>query len=92
MTCRSCGATIADKAIVCYRCGTPTAIPAAPARPKTTRPRAPWTFVGVVVAAVLVALALIIMFPGDRIGAGAVGGVIVTAAVGVWVFSRWRGR
>ena len=24
MTCRSCGAQIADKAIVCYRCGTPT--------------------------------------------------------------------
>ena len=28
MTCRSCGATIADKAIVCYRCGTATADPA----------------------------------------------------------------
>ena len=27
MTCRSCGADIADKAIVCYRCGTPTAEP-----------------------------------------------------------------
>jgi hypothetical protein len=27
MTCGSCGATIAAKAIVCYRCGTPTAIP-----------------------------------------------------------------
>ena len=24
MTCRSCGTTIADKAIVCYKCGTPT--------------------------------------------------------------------
>lgn len=29
MTCGSCGATIADKAIVCYRCGAPTAAPAA---------------------------------------------------------------
>jgi 4-hydroxybenzoate polyprenyltransferase len=29
MTCRSCGATIAEKAIVCYRCGAPTAEPAA---------------------------------------------------------------
>ena len=28
MTCRSCSATIDDKAIVCYRCGTPTADPA----------------------------------------------------------------
>ena len=25
MKCRSCGLEIADKAIVCYRCGTPTA-------------------------------------------------------------------
>ena len=24
MTCRSCGTTIAEKAIVCYKCGTPT--------------------------------------------------------------------
>jgi hypothetical protein len=28
MVCGGCGATIADKAIVCYRCGTPTAGPA----------------------------------------------------------------
>jgi hypothetical protein len=31
MVCRNCHATIADKAIVCYRCGTPTAAPVAPA-------------------------------------------------------------
>jgi hypothetical protein len=24
MQCRNCGATIADKALICYRCGTPT--------------------------------------------------------------------
>ncbi len=27
MVCSECKATIADKAIVCYRCGAPTAIP-----------------------------------------------------------------
>lgn len=27
MVCTGCGATISDKAIVCYRCGQPTAIP-----------------------------------------------------------------
>jgi hypothetical protein len=34
MLCRSCGTEIADKAIVCFRCGAPTAAPAAtrPAR------------------------------------------------------------
>jgi hypothetical protein len=29
MQCRSCGTRIADKAIVCFRCGTPTMEPAA---------------------------------------------------------------
>lgn len=37
MTCGSCGATIADKAIVCYRCGAPTTAPAAPAAKTATR-------------------------------------------------------
>lgn len=31
MRCQSCGKEIADKAIVCYRCGEPTAIPERPA-------------------------------------------------------------
>jgi hypothetical protein len=37
MKCARCQAEIADKAIVCYRCGTPTAIPAAPERPVQAR-------------------------------------------------------
>jgi hypothetical protein len=32
MTCRQCGTEIAEKAIVCYRCGTPTAEPVAPGK------------------------------------------------------------
>jgi hypothetical protein len=40
VTCRSCGTTIAEKAIVCYKCGTPTAdlaaVPRAPARARST--------------------------------------------------------
>jgi hypothetical protein len=35
MVCRQCGTQIADKAIVCYRCGTPTAEPRA--RPSDRR-------------------------------------------------------
>jgi len=27
MQCRSCGTTIADKAIICFRCGAPTDLP-----------------------------------------------------------------
>ena len=30
MICASCGARIAEKAIICYRCGAPTAAPVAP--------------------------------------------------------------
>jgi hypothetical protein len=32
MQCARCKADIADKAIVCYRCGAPTALPAVPER------------------------------------------------------------
>jgi hypothetical protein len=35
MICRTCGTEIADKAIVCFRCGTPTAEP----QPRTPPPR-----------------------------------------------------
>lgn len=38
MKCRSCSAEIADKAIVCYKCGTPTALPVTP--PGAARPAA----------------------------------------------------
>jgi hypothetical protein len=37
MLCRSCGTEIADKAIVCYRCGAGTADPVR--RPVAVRPR-----------------------------------------------------
>lgn len=37
MTCRHCGTEIADKAIVCYRCGAGTADPVR--RPVAVRPR-----------------------------------------------------
>ncbi len=37
MQCRACGTEIADKALICYRCGQPTASPT-PSQP-ATRPR-----------------------------------------------------
>jgi hypothetical protein len=37
MKCRSCGAEIADKALICYRCGTPTTD--AKYQPAEIRPR-----------------------------------------------------
>jgi len=49
MVCGTCGSTIADKAIVCYRCGAATAIPAAAPKspPLVTRP---WLIIGVMAA------------------------------------------
>ncbi|MFO7303153.1 MAG: hypothetical protein DIU54_012125 [Acidobacteriota bacterium] len=51
MVCGNCGATIADKAIVCYRCGTPTAIPDVPRRTPPPSPARPWLVVVLLVAA-----------------------------------------
>ena len=61
MKCRSCGTEIAEKAIVCFRCGTPTDLPARPARPRP-RPRAPIS-VGVLVLTVAIALGLWLLPP-----------------------------
>ncbi|MCR4374916.1 MAG: hypothetical protein NUW22_08715 [Acidobacteria bacterium] len=56
MTCRSCGTTIAEKAIVCYKCGTPTEdlAPVTRGPAGAARSSVPW----VAVAAVLEVAAL----------------------------------
>ena len=59
MKCRSCGLEIADKAIVCYRCGTPTADP----RPPAPQPRRRPGLLGLVIGAalsVVILLALVL--------------------------------
>ncbi len=65
MTCGTCGATIADKAIVCYRCGAPTAAPVVPAaRPAAARRRSrAGALVVLVVGVLLVAVGM--MLPAD---------------------------
>jgi len=55
MQCRNCGTEIADKAIVCYRCGTATTDPVRKAVPVKPRPN---PLVSFVVAAILVLMAL----------------------------------
>ncbi len=55
MQCRNCGTEIADKAIVCYRCGTATTDPVRRPVPVTPRHRPLFAFVW---AAVLLLLAL----------------------------------
>lgn len=50
MTCRSCGTIIADKAIVCYKCGTP-----AVEHPAVGAPPRPQSQVAVALAVVAIA-------------------------------------
>ena len=62
MICRQCGTEIADKAIVCYRCGTATAEPV-----RRPAPAAPGSRVGVglVMAAIMLAIiaAAVVLLP-----------------------------
>jgi hypothetical protein len=62
MKCKACGFEIADKAIVCYRCGTPTADPVArpPASRRRSR-RAVWVAVVIVIVVAGALLALWLM-------------------------------
>jgi len=57
MQCRQCGTEIADKAIVCFRCGASTTDPVRKAVPIKPR-RSPWLLVVVALALMLVALYL----------------------------------
>ena len=59
MQCRSCGTEIADKAIVCYRCGAATTDPVRRPVP-VTRARSPVP--GLIVAAVMVLAALYLRY------------------------------
>ena len=77
MKCRQCGTDIAEKAIVCYRCGTPTAAPAA--RPARGRRRLPPWLTWLLTAVAVVAAALVV--PGARrhpVGLAAVTVVVAT--------------
>jgi hypothetical protein len=60
MICRNCGTEIADKAIVCYRCGTGTAEPVR--KPADVRPRRS----AAVPVLVLVVLAVLAWFLGEH--------------------------
>jgi len=65
MKCSSCGAEIADKAIVCYRCGTPTAMPTPAARPAPPRPRWLWPALLAVVVIIAISGWVVLVTPPD---------------------------
>lgn len=91
MTCRNCGTEIADKALICYRCGEATTAPkVAPPPPPRERGAIP------VVIAMLVIIAVAVMVlpelePGTPRLAGWATLVVVTA-LAVWRLRPRRRR
>jgi hypothetical protein len=55
MKCRQCGTEIADKAIICYRCGTATT----EAKFKAPPPRQPWSSIDLVSSVLAVVLLVV---------------------------------
>ena len=55
MKCRQCGTEIADKAIVCFRCGAATTDPVRQAAPVTPR-RSPVLSAGIIIVLLILAL------------------------------------
>jgi hypothetical protein len=90
MKCRQCGTAIADKALVCYRCGTATteAKYKAPVRPKSSS-------LSLIVSAVaLILLVLFALYMPQMVAAGAPPELrwIVPLAAAVLVAYRLRSR
>ena len=81
MDCRTCGATIADKALVCYKCG------AATSERHVEPPRAPsgaarWLPLGLAVVAVAGLAAYLSLNPGGQVSRG-LSQIVIGAAVAI---------
>jgi hypothetical protein len=81
MQCRNCGAQIADKALICYKCGTATTeAKYQPARPSRSSSRA-----GLVATVIAIALILVLFVVMERIAAAETSNYLRAAAVVVAV-------
>lgn len=88
MRCRFCETEIADKALICYRCGRPTADPKV-APPPTPRGIGAPVAIAVVAVAAAAGAALPAVTDGVALWAGeAVAAVTALVAVALW----WGGR
>jgi hypothetical protein len=92
MICKSCGTEIADKALICFRCGTPTSSPVAAPRPPARRGMR-----GLLAVLGLVLLVLAALFLGqagqlDIPPAVSYSLAALVAAILVWRLARRRRR
>jgi hypothetical protein len=89
--CRNCGIEIADKALICYRCGTATT--EAKFKPAAAKRRSPFPLVAsviVLVLMVIVALYIGRTVPGDTPRLLRWVAVAVAAVVAILVYARRR--
>jgi hypothetical protein len=83
MTCANCGTEIADKALICYRCGEATTAPKV-APPPPPRARGP---LAMIIALLVIAAVAVLVLPGLEPGTPRLAGwatLIVVAVLSVW--------
>lgn len=90
MVCKACGTEIAEKALICYKCGAATFEAVRKPVPLPPSGARPWGWMGVVALAA-VTLAGLGPVGGDLLPASvAYGGAIILAGVCVWSVVRPR--
>ncbi len=89
MNCRQCGTEIADKALVCFRCGAPTSTPEArvPAPGRARSRRLAWLLVAVVL---LIVEYVLIQIRGVRVPGAVLLTILVLAGLCVALAVRPR--
>ena len=91
MICRTCGTEIADKALICYRCGEATTAPKV-APPPPPRERGP---IPVVIAMLLLIAVAVLVLPELEPGTPRLAGwatLVVVTALAVWRLRPRRRR
>jgi hypothetical protein len=84
MKCRNCGTEIADKALICYRCGEATTAPRIAPPPPPPPARGP---IPVIIAILILIAVAVLVLPGLEPGIPRVAGwatLVVVTALAVW--------
>jgi hypothetical protein len=91
MQCRNCGAEIAEKALICYRCGEATTAPRI-APPSPPRERGP---VAIIIAILVIIAAGVLVLPELEPGTPRIAGwatLVVVTALSAWTLRPRRRR